>query len=336
MFGSPVEGVEGVEGTSAFRVKLGDREYSPEEATTHYTDVMRRMQAADRNSAAYRERAEQALRAATEFQNILRQRGMLNEEGTLVVESPEDIRARSQGEGEAEPEFEMPRFFQVGEDGDPAATDAFFRQMENVAAEHGLRFSLALFADHMEQTLKKYHERATAHYAKQVQKALAPIMPFHETLAATHATGQFLTQMQGVQMPDGHPAYPELSDNQIAPVFVPRLVAALDEAVAENGREWAYSPKGFRYIVNALRYEMASEQAQQPAAPPNSLEQPTAPAPAASRVAGRPNVGQSSVMVLDGAPSGIPRARTNGSAKTDGDRLLRRSAGKIGGMDFGF
>jgi len=305
------------------KLKFGGRELSPTEAQAEYDKLMNRLQGADRTTAAYRSRAEQAVQAAHALQDILRNAGMLSEDGQFLIKSPEQIRAGLTGEPEEEEyKFELPSFLKISDD--PAVTDALFGHMEQVAQEKGLRYAFALLTDHMDQVMGQFWERLAGekgYLPRQFDSKLAGMQPFFQHLEHTGARTKFLSQMQQRIDDSGQPAYPELRDAAL----IPRLVYIMDR----QPEEWRHTEDGFESAIYHLRGQLAYEartQALQPGEG-SGAGAPTVP----PRTAARPP----SVVVLDqGAPSGIPRPRPGNAAPADdGSRLLTRR-GVAGGINW--
>jgi hypothetical protein len=309
-----VEAAQEEPGAEIPRWKLGEKEYSQEEAATEWAAQQNRLQGADRTTAAYRERAEQAIKVAQAQQELLRRYGLLDESGRFLTRSPEDFAAQRAGQP-AQPEykFALPDVLDFGEDGmspedKQAATNEFFAGLESVAEQKGLRFAFGIFADHLNRWLGRYHSEFSNQFLPRVfDQHIGPWQPFMQSVQETAQRANFLAAMKEQTNPQGQPVYPELQN----PDSLPRLIEIMDDMQA-RGLD-VLSPEGFRYAMYSLRATL-------PARAPSA-----APAPARSVPP----------VVLEATQSGVPRPKPNGGLPDASKRLLHQP-GVLGGIDFGF
>lgn len=303
------------------KIKFGDKELGLEEAQREYEATVNRLKGADKTTAAYRQRAQQAIDVANQYQQILRNAGMLSEDGNLVMKSPEEIRAAVEKREQPPPyEFKLPKALQVSEDAE--ARRAYFDHLENVANDKGLKYAFALILDRFDQTMQAFWEQFSGkegYLERQFSERMAPMQPFFQNLETVNAHARFLQAMSQQTTEEGHQLYPELADREM----VARLVPMMDELPAE----WRHTPQGFAYAVKALRYQLWQESLQNPQEPVG--EEASVP-PSTPPKAPRPPV----AVVLDkGAPSGVPRPKDRAAASQpdDGSRLLIKR-GEAGGF----
>lgn len=292
------------------RIKLGEREYSVAEAQTYHADLLRRLQGADKTTAKYRERAQQAIDVANQLRDLALKAGLISEDGQFVTRSPEEIRKlASQPQKPEQEQFQPPDFFKIGDD---QQTRQFYIGLKELAAEKGIEYAFATFADHLNSRMKEFWEGMSGKYLPGLlDENLAPMRPFFQSLEQTKTRADFLYAMQQERDDSDAYLYPELQDGE----KISGLNRIMDRLSA--GGMDVHTYEAFQLAVDLLRAQSHNQPPQQPrSAPPQPARRSAPP------------------VVTEPAPSGLPRPKANGTP--DAARRLLSKQGQFGGMDFGF
>lgn len=295
---------------------MGEREYTQAELQSEWEALNGRLAGADRTTSTWQKRAEEAANVARAYQEFMRKAGLLTEDASAFLKSPEQVAAERAGQQqEPEPEFKLPSILAADEDG---GTDAFYSALQEAVEQKGAKYAFGLFADLIDRQLARIYRHLTEeHLPRTLDQRVGKFDSWFQSLEATNQRGDFLYAMQQVRGADGQPRYPELQPGSPQIAAVNRV---LDQMAAQGMQ--VETPEAFEYAVAYHRYQ--TSQQPRPAAPAGAP-----PAPPRSQPPTPP------VQVTEPAPSGVPRpARPGNGALSDTSKRLLSQPGVMGGMKF--